>query len=681
MNKQAQAATPLVFFQLNKIDEAQRLVYGRAVQEVPDRVGEIFDYESSVPNFKAWSASQFDASMGKSNGNVREMHKDVAAGVIIPGGMKFHDDERAIDICTKITDDQAWQKVLGGVYTGFSIGGRYAKKWEDPELKKTRYTADPSEISLVDRPCIGTATFFEVQKADGTLEKRDFVKLPSNDKETTPPKVETGSKDPAEMESDKTISPPEHPEVGDEWTNPKSKITQVWNGMKWQDKDVPTKMVKAFKFPADAKKGAKAKDVAGDEHLNDGDGTCKCEKCMGKSADAADLKKGDAQSADGTPAVVDEYDIEATPEQVEEFVKLLAEKKITISALIDDLKKIAAREDASPKEGKAKYGNVKFADEKNKKYPLDTEEHVRAAASYWGQAKNKAKYSAEDQKTISAKIAAAEKEHKIGEDSKKFDPVKMRKNLSLCAEFAQLIGALAGLQERIEYEEEIENDDTELPARLMNCIVDLGDICSEMIKEEVAEHAEDKEASPETGVPQPMAMAQALADLKKRAETLKPLIKYGARHSQEDAGHLQKAHDALNALGAKCNKAFLFADDEPGDVGLPKQGNLGSNELKTPVIPPNDKAEPTGDLKKMADENAELRKIVEQLGKDVTMLKAQPLPTTVRLRAVGKGEDLVDLDAKVEKVEPVKDSQGKENEAATLIKGMHKTGGEPLFKR
>ena len=48
---------------------------------------------------------------------------------------------------------------------------------------------------------------------------------------------------------------------------------------------------------------------------------------------------------------------------------------------------------------------------------------------------------------------------------------------------------------------------------------------------------------------------------------------------------------------------------------------------------------------------------------------------------IGKGEDLVDLDAKVEKVEPVKDSQGKENEAATLIKGMHKTGGEPLFKR
>src|SRR5260370_10724566 len=69
---------------------------------------------------------------------------------------------------------------------------------------------------------------------------------------------------------------------------------------------------------------------------------------------------------------------------------------------------IAKREDVSPKEGEGKYGKgVTFAVEKNKKYPLDTEAHATAALSYWGMPKNRAKYSAADQKTIGGKIRAA----------------------------------------------------------------------------------------------------------------------------------------------------------------------------------------------------------------------------------------------------------------------------------
>jgi phage I-like protein len=76
---------------------------------------------------------------------------------------------------------------------------------------------------------------------------------------------------------------------------------------------------------------------------------------------------------------------------------------------------IEKREDVSPKEGESKYGSdANFADAKNKKYPLDTEAHVRAALSYWGMSKNRAKYSAEDQKTIGGKIRAAAKKLGIG---------------------------------------------------------------------------------------------------------------------------------------------------------------------------------------------------------------------------------------------------------------------------
>ena len=46
-------------------------------------------------------------------------------------------------------------------------------------------------------------------------------------------------------------------------------------------------------------------------------------------------------------------------------------------------------------------------DPKNKKYPIDTEEHIRAAWNYIHHSKNSGKYSSEDVKSIKARIAAA----------------------------------------------------------------------------------------------------------------------------------------------------------------------------------------------------------------------------------------------------------------------------------
>lgn len=64
----------------------------------------------------------------------------------------------------------------------------------------------------------------------------------------------------------------------------------------------------------------------------------------------------------------------------------------------------------TPKEGTDKYGDVAFADEKNKKYPIDTEEHIRAAWNYIHKKKNAAEYSAEDLSAVKAKIVAAWKD-------------------------------------------------------------------------------------------------------------------------------------------------------------------------------------------------------------------------------------------------------------------------------
>ena len=43
---------------------------------------------------------------------------------------------------------------------------------------------------------------------------------------------------------------------------------------------------------------------------------------------------------------------------------------------------IERRQDLSPREGEREYGDVEFADPTNKKYPIDSPEHVRAAWSY-----------------------------------------------------------------------------------------------------------------------------------------------------------------------------------------------------------------------------------------------------------------------------------------------------------
>ncbi|MCA0452452.1 MAG: hypothetical protein LCI00_00580 [Chloroflexi bacterium] len=71
--------------------------------------------------------------------------------------------------------------------------------------------------------------------------------------------------------------------------------------------------------------------------------------------------------------------------------------------------KIDRREDVSPKEGKHKYGDVKFADPVNNKYPIDTEEHVRAAWSYINYKDNATKYDADEVKLIKERIKRAAK--------------------------------------------------------------------------------------------------------------------------------------------------------------------------------------------------------------------------------------------------------------------------------
>src|SRR6185295_12168500 len=145
---QMTTATALnLFIPITKVDAAQRLVYGLATAEKVDRSGEVCDYETTKPFYEKWSGDIAKSTDGKSLGNVRAMHGKVAAGKVT--AINFNDTDKQIEICAKVVDDNEWKKVEEGVYTGFSQGGAYVKRWKtDDGVQK--YTADPGEISLVD---------------------------------------------------------------------------------------------------------------------------------------------------------------------------------------------------------------------------------------------------------------------------------------------------------------------------------------------------------------------------------------------------------------------------------------------------------------------------------------------------------------------------------------------------
>ena len=165
-----------IFAQITKVVEnpdGTCDVYGQAAAEVPDKVKEVMDYATARPEIEKWRDDALARSGGKSLGNIRSMHGKVASGKAT--AIDFDDVAKTVQLAAKIIDPVEVQKCREGVYTGFSVGGDYAKRWPDPVNRGLmRYTPKLTEISLVDNPCIPTALFQQV-KLDGTCVMQKFV--------------------------------------------------------------------------------------------------------------------------------------------------------------------------------------------------------------------------------------------------------------------------------------------------------------------------------------------------------------------------------------------------------------------------------------------------------------------------------------------------------------------------
>jgi archaellum component FlaC len=153
---------------IGKVDIERRIVSGFATLDNVDKQGDIVTTESSLQAFKSF------------RGNLREMHQPSAVGKIVsfkedryfdPSTKKFYSGVYVSAYVSKGAQD-AWEKVLDGTYTGFSIGGNI-KTWDDAfnkDLDKSIRIIkeyDLHELSLVDNPANQFANIVSVQKVNG----------------------------------------------------------------------------------------------------------------------------------------------------------------------------------------------------------------------------------------------------------------------------------------------------------------------------------------------------------------------------------------------------------------------------------------------------------------------------------------------------------------------------------
>jgi hypothetical protein len=144
------------------------MVSGFATLDNIDKQDDIVTTEASLQAFKNF------------RGNLREMHQPSAVGKIVsfkedkyfdPNSKKFYSGVYVSAYVSKGAQD-AWEKVLDGTYSGFSIGGNI-KSWDDAYNadmdKAIRIIKDYDlyELSLVDSPANQFASIISVEKVNG----------------------------------------------------------------------------------------------------------------------------------------------------------------------------------------------------------------------------------------------------------------------------------------------------------------------------------------------------------------------------------------------------------------------------------------------------------------------------------------------------------------------------------
>ena len=489
-----------VYLPIAKVDAERREVWGYASTEARDDQGEIVKRDALI------------AALGDymKFANIREMHQLSAVGVAKEAAV----DDKGLYIGAKIVDDQAWQKVVAGVYKGYSIGGRVTQR--DPADYKTITGLVLNEISLVDRPANPEAVF-DYWKAGG-----------------------------ARSMPEGQLNPP----------------FQIW-----------------------------ACGVPEHRHLTKLDAV----KCHQTSGTAAHNMLGPTADGLGKAQIKTENDLP--------------------------------------------YGDLPYADpgyqaDGKRRYPIDTEKHIRAAWNFINRPSNAQRYTSTQLETIKSRIIAAWKQKidkdgppSAGEAKKRLDQSPAQSALTKAiwdvGHVARIILDLKWLQENLAIEAAMEGDNSPQPSRLQAIISELCGFLNALTAEETEEILNDTDISgelPDSRAAEIVIMAAGgsgatlLADLchgrGRRMNKLAAAMLAKAGHSDADQAlldlayhaidkcigmngllfaersHLTKARDALKAAGAKAG------EDATGATTRNMESQSPGTRRRTSAPHPGDNMDP-----------------------------------------------------------------------------------------
>jgi hypothetical protein len=578
-----------LFIPITKVDAAKRLVYGMATAEIEDMSGEVCDYATTKPLYQKWSSDFEKVTDGKSLGNLRAMHGSIAAGKLT--SISFDDDAKKIEICAKVVDDAEWGKVEEGVYTGFSQGGKYVKRWKD-DAGKQRYTAEPVEVSLVDAPCLKDATFSMI-KADGSTEMRKFK----------PP-----------------VEAPKKPTAEEIFAKAKELAAAVGDETKFGDyiDAAGAELMKLLEQPIAKIETPNDNEVGEQVWIND--------RLPGKT-----FKK----KAELRQALVDLDASEAATKQAKPVLDALADIKKLLTPAGGDAGepgKTVTVVKTDPPAGDGAVAKKDYSDDERKdmassgeamkdgSFPIKNKDDLENAIKAYGRSKNKAAAKRHITKRAKALKATDLLPADWAGSTKDKDASKVAGDGGLAkgadlwsiSDLLLLLDGVSRMEDNAELPSWSFGNSVDLPKELCDrfgaALVELGDIAAEML-DIVLNAMKDEEAE------EAVANAAVIGTLRKLAGD-RALAKAGAKHSKADKSKIKAAHDLLVDLDPDCCDA---EDEEDEDA---------EKLVKTLT----------------AERDADRKAFAKQLEDILAMVKViadQPLPrgTSSVLRVVEKTQD------------------------------------------
>ena len=410
---------------------------------------------------------------------LREMHQLSAAGTTLEAEVG---DDGATRIVAHVVDPIAITKVRNQVYRGFSIGGRVTQREAGNPKAITGLVLN--EISLVDRPANPEAIFdcWKASAVSDATSCRAESPLPA----TVPP---APTREPFNLP------------------------TQIW-----------------------------ACGVADHHHRGKGDAV----KCLeGRALGAANVHLPPSPQTTLTSPPVSNPEADcATKTEV-----AIGAAKRAIETAEGALARTDGRENGSMSSSLLKdhrepnYADPGYQPDGKRRYPVDTERHIRAAWNYINRPSNAQRYTTDQVGRIRATIIAAWKE-KIDIEGppsaagdEKASSAALTKALCDVGHVAQIIHDLDWLQDALEVEAAIEGDDSPQPARLQSIISELCGFLNALVAEETGELLGDAQMD-DACLPQRAAELIAMTASAPGAARIAALLKTGNPRMQKLAAAL-----------------------------------------------------------------------------------------------------------------------------------------------